>query len=147
MRAVAERQRGGQGLDEGPAFFELPERGLPTYWFATVSGESPQLRLAVLADDRRGEAVLSTELLGVALVGAWIIVSLPGLLVWLWRLLPEQLALLAWLGWYTFGFSLIGGVLLVTAVCARVVLLGSWLGRLFRSTRAESPSGSNLTPG
>jgi hypothetical protein len=111
-----------------------------------VSGEAPRLRLTAYAADRRDEAVLSTELLGLVLVGACIVAALPGVLTWLRRLWPEQLVLLAWLGWQALGFSLLGAVLIVVALCARIILLGRWLQELFRRQRAEPTAGSSVRP-
>jgi hypothetical protein len=146
LRARAAESASAAPGDEGAAFFTLPERGLPTYWYAAASGEAPRLHLSAYAEDRRDEAMLSTELLALALVGAWIVASLPGLLGWLRRLWPEQLALVAWLGWQAFGFSLLGTVLIVVAMCARILLLGSWLQELFRRQRAEPTAGSSVRP-
>jgi hypothetical protein len=115
-------------------------------WYATGPGPAPRLRLTAVRADRVREALVSTELLAVALVGVCVLSYLPGAVTWLRRLLPEQLVLLAWLGWQAFGWSPFGLVLFVTGVCARAVLLGSWLARLLRAAPRPAPTGSSFSP-
>ena len=61
------------------------------------------------------------------------------------HLWPEQLLLLAGLGWYLLGGSLIGVLLGVTGISARVILVGIRMRRLFRRA-APTRAGSSFLP-
>ncbi|MCI0457881.1 MAG: hypothetical protein L0Z62_13015 [Gemmataceae bacterium] len=144
VRAAAERQPAA-GESE-TSLFALPERGVPACWYGDSFARPPQVTLTALTEERWLEAVGWSELLLLVLAGAWVLSYLPGVVAWLMRLLPEQIALVGWLGTEAFGLSPLGLLLIVTGVCARVVLVGSWAARRLRRAPAEAPTASHPHP-
>ena len=67
------------------------------------------------------------------------------MVAWLQKLWPEQLLLLAWLGWYFFDISAVGLALMVLAITARIILTATWLQRLVHRPAPAGP-GSGLHP-
>jgi hypothetical protein len=123
--------------------FCLPERGLPHYWYG--SGEAPRVTLTSLAEDRWRASATATELLLIVLAGVWAVAYLPRVRRWLWRLLPEQVVLLGWLGTQAFGLSPLGALLILGGVCARVGLVCVWIQERLRPARPdEPPTGSGF---
>ena len=76
------------------------------------------------------------------LVGLGILSCLPRTFAWLQKLWPEQLLLLAWVGWYFFAISAIGLALVVLAISARIILTAAWLQRLIHRTTSPGPGSS-----
>jgi hypothetical protein len=154
LRQQDARLTRGQGAEKGggpgskPAagneatrsFFRLPERGLPSYWYGAGPGQAPRLALASLAEDRWRASASATELFLIGLVGVWVLSYLPRVQRWVWRLLPEQVVLLGWLGTQVFGLSPLGAVLILGGVCARVGLVCVWVQERLRG------KGPNETP-
>jgi len=68
------------------------------------------------------------------LVALGILSYFPTILGRLAAFWPEQLVLLAWLGWYFLGGSLVSLAMAVTGVSARLILLAAWVRRLLRRT-------------
>ncbi len=146
VRAAAEKQGAAAEPDAVPPFFALPERGVPVYWYASGPEQPPPVALTAHADERWREAWSATELLVIALLVVCVLSYLPRVQVWLWRLLPEELVLLTWLGWQAFGLSPLGVLLFATGVSARVVLLLAWLSRVFRPAPRPEATGSSFPP-
>jgi hypothetical protein len=144
---------GGGGAGAKPAaeaeaarsFFALPERGLPSFWYGSGPGQAPEVALTALAQDRWRASASATELLLIGLVGVWVLSYLPRALRWVWRLLPEQVVLLGWLGTQAFGLSPLGALLILGGVCARVGLLCVWVqDRLRGRGPDETPTASGF---
>jgi hypothetical protein len=133
--------------EEVRAFFRLPERGLPSYWYSAAPGQPPRVELTALADDHWRESASATELLLIVLLGVWVLAYLPRVQRWLGRLLPEQVVLLGWLGTQAFGWSPVGVLLLLGGVGARLAIVSVWVqNRLRRGRAGEPPPGSSLHP-
>jgi hypothetical protein len=146
----AEKGQGGSGQaatvsESGRTFFLLPERGLPSYWYAAAPGPAPRVELTSLAEDRWRESASATELLLIGLAAVWVLWYLPRVRRWLGRLLPEQVMLLGWLGTEAFGLSPLGLLLMLGGACARLGLACAWLqDRLRRARPEEQPPTSSF---
>jgi hypothetical protein len=130
LRAAAERDP--EAGETGPLHALAGASGTPIYWQTGAADRPPAPRLQADRTRQVAEAVLATELLLGALVFIWIFSHLGRLAGWLRRLWPEQLLLLAVLGWAAFGPSLVGVALVLLAVCGRLLALARWLPGLFR---------------
>jgi hypothetical protein len=126
-------------IEGAPAFFYLPERGLPSYWYGSDPGQAPAVALVALAEDRWRESASATELLLIALAAVWVLAYLPRAQRWLWWLLPEQVVLLGWLGTQSFGLSPLGVVLILGGVCARLGIVCVWIQNRLRGARPDEP--------
>ncbi|MCC6418931.1 MAG: hypothetical protein IT429_11910 [Gemmataceae bacterium] len=143
VRATAEKNPAPDG-EPVPPLFVLPERGVPVRWYADGPARPPRPQLTAVRTEQWREAVSWSELLAIALGGAWVLSYLPRVVRFLRRLLPEQLVLLGWLGTQTLGVSPLGILLMAAGVCARAVLVGVWVRRLlYRPPPAE---GSTANP-
>jgi hypothetical protein len=130
-----------------PAFFDLPVRGLPSYWYGSGPGQAPPVALVGVAEDRWRESASATELLLIVLAAVWVLAYLPRVQRWLWWLLPEQVVLLGWLGTQAFGLSPLGVVLILGGVCARLGFVCVWIqNRLRRARPDEPPTASSIHP-
>jgi hypothetical protein len=130
----------------GPLLALAADRGTPTYWRTATAERPPVLHLQADAARQAGEALVASELLLGLLVCIWILSHLRRLAGWLCRLWPEQLLLLAVLGWQAFGPSLVGVALVLLALCGRLLALGRWLqGCLHRRDPATLSSGSGVS--
>jgi len=130
---------------DSPALFSLPANGRPIYWRQDRPAP-PVLILSSQIAERTESALFASEVLLLILVALGILSYFPTILGRLAAFWPEQLVLLAWLGWYFLGGSLVGLALAVTGVSARLILLAAWVQRLFR--RALPPrAGSSYLPG
>jgi hypothetical protein len=110
----------------------LGERGTPAFWRTGPGDGPPAFALQALTARQAQERLVATELLLGLLLGVWILSHLTRLAGWLRRLWPEQLFLLALLGWQEFGPSLVGALLVAVALGGRLLALGRWLQALFR---------------
>jgi hypothetical protein len=120
----------------------LGKQGLPISWHSAAGAPSPSIRLEQTAARQAQQDVLATELLLGLLLAVWILSHLTRFAGWLRRLWPEQLLILAFLGWQVFGPSLIGVVLIGVALVGRLLLLARHLpGLLRRQSPAAVPSG------
>jgi hypothetical protein len=133
------------GDGSGSPFTPLGGRGTPTYWRTGAGERPPVVTLQALSRRQNREALLATELFLVLLLGIWIVSHLPRLAVWLRRLWPELLLLLAVLGWQVFGPSLLGVALVLVAAAGRLWLLTGWLRGLLRQP-PPVVGGSSFTP-
>jgi hypothetical protein len=125
------------------ALLSLEERGTPVGWRTGPGERPPAPRLLPLGAVETRDAVLATELLVAFLLGLWILSHLPRVAAGLRRLWPEQLLLLALLGWQAFGPSLVGAVLVLLALAARFLATGRWLhARMGQQTAAAALSAS-----
>jgi hypothetical protein len=109
---------------------ERPEGGVPVSWLARGSESAPSPRLEPITDrESRSARVSSAQwLLGVLLIASvGLSASLRRTARWLW---PEQLAVLAILGWYLAGATLVVLALAGVALAARTTLVGMWVRRL-----------------
>jgi hypothetical protein len=131
-----------------PAFLPLTDRGVPVRWRGQParSERPPAPVVQSAAEGRRQEALVASELLLAALLCVWILSHLSRLATLLRRLWPEQVLLIAFLGWEWLGPSLVGVVLVALAVTARVLLLASWLGGLVRARSPVAVTASGHAP-
>jgi hypothetical protein len=88
---------------------------------------------------------LAAELLFGLLLAVWILSHLTRLAGWLRRLWPEQLLLLAALGWQALGPSLVGVLLVAVALAGRLLALALWLRDRLRRPEVAVPPGSGVT--
>jgi hypothetical protein len=127
-----------------PGLFSLPDNGRPVYW-RQDRATAPVLVLTSRIAEQTEQALLASEVLLLILVAIGILTYFPAISGRLAGFWPEQLLLLAWIGWYLLGGSLVGVLLAVTGAGARIILLGAWVRRLFR--RATAPrAGSSYLP-
>jgi hypothetical protein len=146
IRADAEKHQDG-AADWDVSLFALPKRGTPTYWVSGPSGGPPHVRLAAAAARRVRERLSLSALLLIFLCGLLVLAHLPRVTAWVRSFWPEQLLVLAWLGFTAFGVSPLGVLLVVVGVGARLVLLLAWLHtRRQRPDAAVAPSGSGALP-
>jgi hypothetical protein len=145
--ADAEKLPPGNANDPAALFFALPSQGTPTYWEAGPKGGAPHLHLMASAPRQVHATLLASEVILIFLVGLLVLGHLPRVATWLRCLWPEQLLLVAWLGWSAFGVSLVGVVLIVAGVVARLVLLAAWLHRRWQGLGAAGArTGSSVLP-
>jgi hypothetical protein len=142
VRAEAERHPGPDG---GRALTPLGDRGTPASWRTGPGDAPPAVALQPAAARARRAGLVASEFLLGLLLAVWILSHLPRLAGWLRRLWPEQLLLLALLGWEALGPSLVGAVLILVALAARLVLLAWWLHELLHRPRAVPAAGSSAT--
>lgn len=110
----------------------LPRTGTPLSWQARPGDEAPMPKLipsARLATHRAWTA--SALWLGVLLF-VWLLSLLPWPLARWRQLWPEQMALVALLGWGMMGWELLALILGLIAVCGRGLLLIAGVRSLFR---------------
>jgi hypothetical protein len=139
------RKHGLSRLRPGPTPLQsrLSAHGLPVCWNTRAGEEPPVVHLSQTAAQQARQDMLASELLLGLLLAVWILSHLRRPAGWLRHLWPEQLLLLALLGWYVFGPSLVGVVLLVLALGARILLLARRLPALLRRPPpAVAPAGS-----
>jgi len=144
IRLDAEKKlldQGGQ-REQGETILSLPSEGWPVSW-RSPDQNPPRLVLTQRSEQETHNALVASEVLLLVLVGVGILSCLPRISAWLHKLWPEQLLLLAWLGWYFFDMSAVGLVLMVLAISARIILVATWLQRL--AHRPAGP-GSSLHP-
>jgi hypothetical protein len=125
--------------------FSLPGDGRPLYWVQDP-GARPILVLASRAVEQIEQSLFASEVLLLVLVAFGAVSYFPRISGRLGSLWPEQLMLLACIGWYLLGGSLVGILLAATGVSARAILLGAWVQRLFRRGAPVRP-GSSYLPG
>jgi hypothetical protein len=126
-------------------FPSAEELGTPIGWRKSAADRPPAAQLQPESAWQTREAVVATELLLCLLLGVWILSHLPRVTGLLRRLWPEQFVLLAVVGWAAFGPSLIGALLVIVAVFARLSIVGLWLGELLR--RQPAPAGGSMASG
>ena len=118
--------------------------GTPMSWRLSPEGEPLDLRLTSRESQRTRQALAASgQWLG-GLVVVWILSLLPFLLARLRLFWPEQIAVLAAVGWHLAGLTSVVLLLLVAAVCGRVFLVMRSLRELFRKRRNQP---STMTPG
>jgi hypothetical protein len=91
-------------------------------------------------------ALAASVLLAVVLVAAWVLAQFPGIRAWLRLLWPEQIILLGCLLWQALGPHMLLAFLILLGVCARLLYLGQWLLRRFRSRVLAVPEGAAGPP-
>ena len=91
----------------------------------------PEVRLVPDGERQAWRSIAVTALLFAVLLTAWVLSFAPMILGWARTFWPEQLVLLACLGWQTVGLNGIVLLLAVLGVCGRMVVLTfqglSWL--------------------
>jgi len=131
------RFTGTEGEKRSGTVPPLTQRGTPISWQGRPGTEPPILQLASRESQRtRQSLAASGQWLGV-LVVVWVLSFLPFLMARLRLFWPEQLALLALLGWHLSGLTPIVLLLLFVAICGRVLLLGRSLRALLRTRRGQ----------
>ena len=126
----------------GHSILALPLEGRPVSW-RSEGPNPPRVILIPRSEQATHRALVASEVLLLILVGLGILTCLPRALAWLHYLWPEQLLLLAWVGWSFFEASAIGLALVVVGVSARLILAATWLQRLVHRTTPAAP-GSGL---
>ncbi len=126
-----------------PAPLTLPDRGTPQV-YQVAPGQAPRLRLTPVAEEGLRQALGSSLLLAAVLATIGLLAYLGRVAAVLRQLLPEQLILLAVLGWLVFGGSLVAAVLLLLGVGARLVLLVRALQGLWQRKVPPAPAGSSI---
>jgi hypothetical protein len=103
---------------------------------------APQVRLTAAGRRQAWQALGSSLLLAVFLLGAWALAAFPGVAPRPHGRWPEQAALLGGVAWLVFGFHLLGAFLLVLGVVGRLAYLvrQGW-ARLWRPAPQASGSG------
>ncbi len=120
----------------------LAGRGTPV--FVQTAADSPPPRLLLVPQTSRWTALfVSGQWLVVAAV-VWALSFFPAGARRLRPYWPEQVMLLAFLGWYLAGPTLAALFLLVLGVCGRLVVLGSWASTRFQ--RPPHPADSSVQP-
>lgn len=138
-------------LQEPPAnqgLSALHATGLPYHWQAAAggTGPTPVLRLGVIAVEQDRDRLLATQGVLMAILGLLLLSFFP-VLARYWRALwPEQVLLLGCLGWFAFGPSLPGIVMILFSVAARLILLARWCQRWLARDAAAQGSASSLHP-
>jgi hypothetical protein len=154
LRIQAEKQaqsmEGTSGAAEstssGPLLLSLPERGTPSYWRS--SEQDPRFVFRSLQQRQTREALTASVWLLVLVLLVGVLSYFPRVVAWLQAFWPEEVALLAWLGWQAYGFSWIGLVLVIVAGYARVLWLMHWIpGLLHRKPPAPAATGSGAPSG
>ena len=158
VRADAERQAdAGEAFDselvsdeESVARFTglgaagpLSRRGTPVSW-QSQPGAPPELQLTSRQSQQIRVALASSGEWLAVLVVVWVLSFLPFLLSRLRLFWPEQIAVVALLGWHLAGLTLVVLALLLVAVGGRMLWLARSLRTLFRKPRQQP---STMTPG
>jgi hypothetical protein len=105
----------------------LPVRGQVLRWQTGAAAESPVLKLAATQLDEQQRAWTETRLVLLAFAGLLGLTWVPGIGPSMRRFWPEEIAVVAGLGWYCGGFSPLALVLLLMAVVGRAWLVGKWV--------------------
>jgi hypothetical protein len=115
----------------------LTQRGTPISWQGRPGTEPPDLYLTSRESQRtRQSLAVSGQWLGVLMV-VWVLSFLPFLLARLRLFWPEQIALVAVIGWHLSGPTLIVLLLLLVAGGGRGILLLRGLRSLLRTHRNQ----------
>jgi hypothetical protein len=130
IRSDAEKQPEQELIRPEEAFFSLEGAGR-AYWFPAADGQPPRLRLAVREDPEVRQTLLVTELFLLFLVGVLALAYSPGVAAWVRRFWPEQLMLVAFLGFEAFGLSPLGVLLFVGAALFRLAWIASAIRKRF----------------
>lgn len=114
-----------------------PSEGTPVSWQAPADGEPPRLQLTAHAQRELGQAIVASAawLGGLAIV--WVLSWLPSVSARLRLFWPEQIALLALLGWHLAGWTAIVLALFTAAAGGRVLLMVRGLRALLRRRRRQ----------
>jgi hypothetical protein len=115
----------------------LPARGTPLRWRTGPDTEASRLQLTPLTEVRTKRAAGASLLLAVLLLTVWALTYFPDVLGWVRAFWPEQVALLACVGWQTYGPALPLLVLIALGVTARLLFLGRRLLSPLHRPQAE----------
>jgi hypothetical protein len=130
--------------DSGGVVAPLSQRGTPISWGAGANARPPVLKLTSRETQRTRQALAASgQWLGVLTV-LWVLSFLPFLLSRLRLFWPEQVALLALVGWHLAGLTLIVVALLIVAAGGRLIWLTCSVRTLFRKRHPHKPS--TMTP-
>jgi hypothetical protein len=123
------------------SLFSLSQEGGSISW-SSENGELPALTLIPRSEEETQSALIASEVLLLILVGLGILSCLPRTIASLQKLWPEQLLLLAWIGWYFLAISAICLALVVIGVSARIILAATWLQKLIHRSPSAVPGSS-----
>lgn len=143
-RVLAEKQPQRPEPSTAEMLWRLPPRGTPVYWQDKQTEEKMHMHLTPVATQRWWTALLSTELLLIVLLAILLVSHFPRIVTWCHRLAPEQLLVIAVLGWLSLDLSLVGIFFILVAVSARLILFATWLqGRLQQPTPGSTAAMAN----
>ncbi len=118
------------------------DRGQQVRWQSDSQAIAPQPRLIAVERDWQRQTLIATCWLGFAGLGLLGLSLWPRALVWLQRLWPEQIGVVAVILWMAWGFDVLPAMLLLVAIAARLVLLRSHVRRGTSFTSQSTSSGS-----
>lgn len=121
-----------------PAGDLLPHQGTPTYWETAETGMVLHGRLVSAQEERTTHALLASVLLVLLVLIAWAVSLFPRVVAWVQVFWPEQLLLVAVLGWWLLGMNWPSLVVGLAALVGRVVVVGGWLLALGRRRTATA---------
>jgi hypothetical protein len=153
VRAEAERQantapaattqdRGLWILPDAPEF--VSGTGTPTIWLVTDNSADAQVHLVSFRGQQMQRSLAISLLIGLLGLIAWLVTYSPRLVAILQALWPEQLAVLGYIGWQTFGPHLGFVVVFLLAAAGRIICLALWASRL-AAPAATSSAGNSLS--
>jgi hypothetical protein len=130
-----------------PAGDLLPHQGTPTYWEAAEKGTDLRVSLVGANEERTTHALLGSAVLVALVLLAWMISLSPRMVAWVQFFWPEQLLLIAGVGWWFLGMNWPWLVVGLAALIGRVVVVAGWLVALGRRRPATAApaSGSGLS--
>ncbi|HEV3204883.1 MAG TPA: hypothetical protein VGY77_10890, partial [Gemmataceae bacterium] len=115
----------------------LQPLGMPMYWFSPAQGPGPTVHLIAKAEENRNRALLSSGLLVAFLVSIWLLSFSPRMVSLFPETWPEQLLLLAILGWVWLGSNWISLFLGAVGVIGRLVIAGGWIWNMLDQRKTE----------
>lgn len=131
----------------GPRGDLLPARGTPVYWLSAAETAAPQVSLTALAEVRTKRALGVSALFGVLLLAVWGLSRYPPVRAWARLFWPEELVLLALVGWQTYGPAWPLALLAFCGIAARLwSLLKAGVALLHRAAPAAASSASGIEP-
>jgi hypothetical protein len=110
----------------------LAEQGTPTYWQIRDVGGAPPMRITPVLAEQTRRALAYSAIFLVVMGAACILPFYPRTVAWLWAAWPEQIIVIAGLGWLLRGESVAVALLVFLGLAARLIYLGRWFVILLR---------------
>jgi len=132
----------GLGADKEIEGALLPSRGTVVRWQGAAQDQPPALVLVSTEVDAERRAWTATACVVLIVLAVLALSFLPRAVGWLQMFWPEQIALLAALGWAAWGFSLVAVALLAAAFAARLLLSRSLLQKWRAARQPRQASGA-----
>jgi hypothetical protein len=144
-RAVADQQSSSVLPSDEDSSLSLHEQGRPIL-FSIRGASIPSVHLLPNRTLQVRATLLASELLLAVLIALAVLSGFPRVVSLLYVFWPEQILLLAFVGWWCFGPSLIGVILFLTGATSRLMAVIGWLqGMIHRHEATANHAGSTAS--